>query len=332
MLPVVLAWGRRVRVASAAVAAAAALVSRAAALAQGPGLELSFEQKEAGSGGPSFVVSGSPRGIEVAHGGALFNCCLRFSAEVTLEGSVLRVTERDGDPPCFCADIPWDVRVGILGLEPGPYDVYLHAKDARLLATAAVEVPRTSTAVFVRGAVNGDAAVDISDAVLLLSFLFLGSKGPPCLDAGDVNDDGTRDISDPIHLLEHLFGGGPAPPAPFPEAGEDPTEDGVVCSLENEVAAGPFVRDGDFNGDGQTDLTDGVALLAYLTLGGVPPACEDAVDGNDDGNLDLEDLCFVCPPCCPFLQWLPGPPLEPLSCGPDPTPDRLGCAGLGCGP
>jgi CD109 antigen len=82
---------------------------------------------------------------------------------------------------------------------------------------------------FVRGDLNGDGTVDLSDAVGILGYLFLGETVPTCLDAGDVNDDGSIEITDSILLLNHLFLGGPPPLAPFPAAGPDPTEDSLDC-------------------------------------------------------------------------------------------------------
>ena len=60
---------------------------------------------------------------------------------------------------------------------------------------------------FRRGDVNGDAALNIADAIALLGFLFSGSAAPGCLDAGDVNDDGANNIADAISLLGFLFSG-----------------------------------------------------------------------------------------------------------------------------
>ena len=74
---------------------------------------------------------------------------------------------------------------------------------------------------FVRGRVNGDDKVDISDAVALLSFLFGSGEAPDPLDAGDLNKDGSTDISDAIYLLDYLFRGGPVIPGPYPEPGPD---------------------------------------------------------------------------------------------------------------
>lgn len=76
---------------------------------------------------------------------------------------------------------------------------------------------------FVRGRVNGDEVVNISDAITLLDHLFSGADGPDPLEAGDLNDDEAVDISDPIYLLEVLFRGGREIPLPYPELGPDPT-------------------------------------------------------------------------------------------------------------
>ncbi|MBI4602819.1 MAG: hypothetical protein HY721_12755 [Planctomycetes bacterium] len=73
---------------------------------------------------------------------------------------------------------------------------------------------------FVRGDANADATPNLSDAVFVLNFLFLGGATPSCMEAADTNGDGLRNISDGIYLLSFLFLGGPAPPAPFPDCGD----------------------------------------------------------------------------------------------------------------
>ncbi|MCZ6794806.1 MAG: dockerin type I domain-containing protein [Planctomycetota bacterium] len=83
---------------------------------------------------------------------------------------------------------------------------------------------------FVRGDVNVDGEVSISDAVMLRRFLFNGGRPPTCMDAADVDDNGGVDISDPIGILRQLFLGGPPFPAPAGEPGPDPTEDGIGCA------------------------------------------------------------------------------------------------------
>ena len=82
---------------------------------------------------------------------------------------------------------------------------------------------------FVRGDVNTDGRVSISDSLMLRRWLFNGDRPPPCLDAADVSDRANVDIRDQIKILQFAFlGGGSPPPNPFPDAGADPTDDDAV--------------------------------------------------------------------------------------------------------
>jgi hypothetical protein len=82
---------------------------------------------------------------------------------------------------------------------------------------------------FVRGLVNEDLALDISDAVAILFHLYAG-RAIGCREAADANDDGEVDGSDAISLLEALFLDGPAPGAPAGTCGTDPTPDDLGCA------------------------------------------------------------------------------------------------------
>ncbi len=90
---------------------------------------------------------------------------------------------------------------------------------------------------FIRGDVNADGSVDISDAICIIYYLF----GPPsdpckqkvarCRDAADANDDGTIDSSDAIRVLNRLFFAGAPLPPPFTACGYDESEDELRCSF-----------------------------------------------------------------------------------------------------
>ncbi len=69
----------------------------------------------------------------------------------------------------------------------------------------------------------------ITDVIANLSFQFLGTFAPTCMDALDIDDNGALDVTDPVAHLTHQFLGGPPPAAPFRECGEDPTVDGLSC-------------------------------------------------------------------------------------------------------
>jgi hypothetical protein len=72
---------------------------------------------------------------------------------------------------------------------------------------------------FIRGDTNGSGAIDISDTIFLLDYLFATGGQPNPEEAGDTNADGAIDISDAIYLLLYLFNSGEPPAAPFPDAG-----------------------------------------------------------------------------------------------------------------
>ena len=82
---------------------------------------------------------------------------------------------------------------------------------------------------FVRGDINDDGLIDISDAVLILQWLFLGLHNPECQKAGDTNDSGQVLLDDILLILQYQFWGGIALPAPFPEMGFDSTPDDLFC-------------------------------------------------------------------------------------------------------
>lgn len=95
---------------------------------------------------------------------------------------------------------------------------------------------------FVRGDTNADGSVNLTDAVFLLNYLFLGGPQPPCMDAADVDDNGggQANITDAIRVLNWLFLGGLEPPPPSPsqtgygigDCGIDPTKEGdsIECA------------------------------------------------------------------------------------------------------
>lgn len=75
-----------------------------------------------------------------------------------------------------------------------------------------------------RGDANANGVVDITDAIVILRFLFVGDVLIPCLAATDADDHDDMNIGDAVFLLTFLFLGGPEPPSPGPrECGPDPT-------------------------------------------------------------------------------------------------------------
>lgn len=76
---------------------------------------------------------------------------------------------------------------------------------------------------FIRGDADANGKIEITDAVRVLEYLFLGiPPGLPCLEAADVDNDGLINITDPIRILDFQFiGTFPEIPPPFPGCGVD---------------------------------------------------------------------------------------------------------------
>ena len=77
---------------------------------------------------------------------------------------------------------------------------------------------------FIRGDVDSSGRMNITDAVNLNLLLFLGDP-VQCQDAADYDDSGSLDTSDTIGMLLFQFSTGLPPAAPYPEPGQDPTDD-----------------------------------------------------------------------------------------------------------
>ncbi len=72
---------------------------------------------------------------------------------------------------------------------------------------------------FIRGDVNEDGVVSVSDAVRLFEELFVGVAGGECSRAGDVNHDHQRDLGDVIFLLGAILLPTQTIDPPFPNCG-----------------------------------------------------------------------------------------------------------------
>ncbi|MBN1441151.1 MAG: hypothetical protein JXA90_00510 [Planctomycetes bacterium] len=102
--------------------------------------------------------------------------------------------------------------------------------------------------------------------------------------------------------------------------GCDSDPQGFEYREETEVPQ--FIR-GDSDDSGGLDLTDGIKILNYLYLGGLPSVCHDAMDSDDSGSIELTDGVRI------FMYLFMGgaAPQAPYpSCGEDATPDGLPCA------
>jgi len=87
---------------------------------------------------------------------------------------------------------------------------------------------------FVRGDVNQDGRLNVSDGVAIARFVFNTGRHrdliAACQDSADANDDGEVTLVDALYVLRYLFTNGPDIPPPAGSCGPDPTEDSLGCS------------------------------------------------------------------------------------------------------
>ena len=80
---------------------------------------------------------------------------------------------------------------------------------------------------FIRGDVNGDGKVNVSDPIALADYISGARQELPELDAADVNDDGRIDTGDLTTITSVLYQKIGSIPPPYPVAGRDPTPDAI---------------------------------------------------------------------------------------------------------
>jgi hypothetical protein len=81
---------------------------------------------------------------------------------------------------------------------------------------AAVDAVRISTfalePLYICGDASGDEAVNVSDAVYIINYIFIsGAPAPEPLEAAEVNCDGSVNVSDAVLIINYIFAGGTAP-------------------------------------------------------------------------------------------------------------------------
>jgi len=113
--------------------------------------------------------------------------------------------------------------------------------------TRATEIPEWPKPVTeLTGDTNGDQKADVSDAVWILGYLFLGGPAPLPLGCGadlsawwpgDINHDWNVDLSDAVFLLTHLFLGGAAPESACEYPKEFPCDATPYCVTYGEWTA-----------------------------------------------------------------------------------------------
>lgn len=88
---------------------------------------------------------------------------------------------------------------------------------------------------FLRGDANEDGVVGISDAALLVSWLFETGITGGCEKVADANADSEFNLADIVSILGVLFFGSPFLPEPYPGCGVESTPTTPLCSSYHGV-------------------------------------------------------------------------------------------------
>jgi hypothetical protein len=151
-----------------------------------------------------------------------------FSHDGRCDGSPLELLwERLGGP---AGDVlEGDPTASVVGVRFSSGGTWSYRLRARTVAgvedteDVSITVLEESGPQFLRGDCNGDGRVtgQVTDAIFLLNFSFLGGARPPCLAACDADGDGRTggQVTDAIFILNLNFLGGVLPPPPYPGCG-----------------------------------------------------------------------------------------------------------------
>ena len=91
---------------------------------------------------------------------------------------------------------------------------------------------------FRRGDADANGAMQLTDAVFVLLYLFSGGGEPPCMEASDADNNGALQLTDAVYVLLYLFSGGDAPPAPGPvDCGPDTGDADLGCGTYDNCGA-----------------------------------------------------------------------------------------------
>jgi hypothetical protein len=176
----------------------------------------------------------------------------------------------NGDPNGDCAIDSLDVtylihNVYYGGPAPVACACMQPVKGACFVDTCAYQCP---------GNVNGDAVINVGDAVSLVTFLFRGGSTPNPLANADVNGDCVINYEDYVCLT------GPGIP-------EFPCRVACTCVLPYFEQPCGQEKCGDANDDGKINVADAVYIISYIFRGGPAPTPYAVYSGDPNGDCTV---------------------------------------------
>ncbi|HEQ98458.1 MAG TPA: hypothetical protein ENO22_03850 [candidate division Zixibacteria bacterium] len=89
--------------------------------------------------------------------------------------------------------------------ETGWYDYYFQFSDGMATVATALDSIYVEIITYICGDASGDEAVNVSDAVHIINYIFLGTAAPDPLESGDVNCDEAINVSDAVWIINYVF-------------------------------------------------------------------------------------------------------------------------------
>ena len=129
-----------------------------------------------------------------------------------------QLTANGGTVPYVWTDLNNDLDSSGLTLSTGGLLSGTPVKAKQINFTARVQDQASGTSnkaytfmVYMNGDADGSGAINISDAVYIIAYIFSGGSTPVPTGRGDVDCSSSINISDAVYLISYVFGGGPAP-------------------------------------------------------------------------------------------------------------------------
>jgi hypothetical protein len=105
-----------------------------------------------------------------------------------------------------------EVTVDISGLTAGDYiDSILIEAEGAVNSPEYIRISLELTGGYICGDANSDGSVNVSDAVYIINYVFIGGDPPDPMESGNANCDGSVNVSDAVYIINYVFVGGNAP-------------------------------------------------------------------------------------------------------------------------
>jgi len=144
---------------------------------------------------------------------------IRYSLDSITEENWKAATQIDNEPKPRLAGLTESFIVTGLELDSQYYFGIKTADDANNWSQISNIVRATANNSYVCGDVSGDGAVSVSDAVIVINYVFMGGEILMPIQAGDANCDSEVNVSDAIYIMNFIFQG-ESPPCDVNQDGQ----------------------------------------------------------------------------------------------------------------